>query len=220
MAAALSSSSFGPPTPNPTVDPQLVGRYLTSVAGMLTRAAQINPAQSPELPSRIGTALFAARLLESKAVQYQPGLVEGWREVAQQLSVMTEQRSRDGINRNVQDLSQSSKPSAPTDAEDRIKSLLDRAERTTDFGQRDELYRQAAFALQRNDPARAFSLADKISDLDLRKKNAFLDWLPGLDRCHRTETMGRSAPLCAGSNRNGSTRLSLLPYCGGRAQKR
>lgn len=166
----MSSSSFGAPTPNPTVDPQLVGRYLASVAGMLARATQINPAQSPELPSRIATALFAARLLEPKVVQYQPGLVEGWREVAQQLAVMTEQRSRDGVDSNVKNLNQNSKPGTPTDAEDRIKSLLDRAERTTDFGQRDELYRQAAFSLQRSDPARALSIADKISDLDLRKK--------------------------------------------------
>lgn len=166
----MSSSSFGAPAPNPAVDPQLVGRYLASVAGMLTRAAQINPAQSPELPARIATALFAARLLEPKVVQYQPGLVDGWREMAQQLAVMTEQRSRDGVNSNVQNLNQNSKPSAPTDAEDRNKSLLDRAERTTDFGQRDELYRQVAFSLQRSDPARALSIADKISDLDLRKK--------------------------------------------------
>lgn len=166
----LSSNSFGPPTTNATVDPQLAGRYLGSVAGMLARAAQINPAQSPELQSRIAAAFFTARLLEPKVVKYQPALAEGWREVTQQLSLLTEQKSRDGVDRNVRNIDQRSKPSAPTDEEDRVKSLLDRAERTTDFGQRDELYRQAAFALQRSDPARALSIADKISDLDLRKK--------------------------------------------------
>jgi len=166
----MNSSSFGPPAANATVDPQIAGRYLASVAGMLARATQINPAQSPELGSRIGTAFFAARLLEPKVVRYEPALLESWRELAQQLSVLTDQKLRDGVDRNVQGIDQRSKPSTPTDEENRLKGLLDRAEQTSDFGQRDELYRQAAFALQRSDPARALSIADKISDLDLRKK--------------------------------------------------
>jgi tetratricopeptide (TPR) repeat protein len=158
------------------LDPALIARFLAAAGDILARTMEINPAQFPDLAPRLATALFAARLLEPKVAQYQPALLEKWPALISRLHAATAEASRDGISRTLDNMAREQQQSASPDTSDRVKGILERAEKTADFARRDELYAQAAQEARRGgDIARSLSIADKISDMDYRQK--VRDWL-------------------------------------------
>ena len=177
MTDGRGTSSYGFGAPEKfALDPALIARFLAAAGDILARATEINPAQFPDLAPRLATALFAARLLEPKVAQYQPALLEKWPALLSRLHAATAEGSRDGISRTLDSMAREQQQSTSPDTSDRVKSILERAEKTADFARRDELYAQAAQeARQAGDTARSLSIADKISDMDYRQK--VRDWL-------------------------------------------
>jgi hypothetical protein len=177
MTDGRGTSSYGFGTPSKfELDPALIARFLAAAGDILARTMEINPAQFPDLTPRLATALFAARMLEPKVAQYQPALLEKWPALISRLHAATAEASRDGISRTLDNMAREQQRSASPDTSDRVKDILERAEKTADFARRDELYAQAAQEARRGgDTADSLSIADKISDMDYRQK--VRDWL-------------------------------------------
>src|SRR5581483_9631424 len=72
-----NSYGFNVP-PNWQPDQAVVGRFLSTALIVLARAAELNPSQFPDAAPRVGTALFAARVLEPKIAKYQPAAADEW----------------------------------------------------------------------------------------------------------------------------------------------
>jgi hypothetical protein len=165
-----NSYGFGVPSGyNP--DAQVIGRFLATAASVLTKAVQLNPGQYPEHVARVGTALFAARVLEPKVAQYQPGLQEEWGMLTSRLMALAADATRSGIDQALSEIARDKNEKLPSGApQDRTKELTDRAEKSTNPAERDDLYMHAAMQAERQgDFERALSLADKISDLAYRR---------------------------------------------------
>lgn len=173
--SGTSSYGFSRPV-NFVLDPVLITRFLTSAAELLARVSQINTTQYPEMVPRVNSGLFAARLLEPKVTQYAPSLLEKWPALLAALHAAATERSREGISQTLDSLNKEKEPLTPTDTGDRVKQALDRAEKTTNFATRDELYAQAAQEARRGgDMSRALSISDKIADFEFRQ--SVRDWL-------------------------------------------
>jgi hypothetical protein len=163
--------------PNQTV----IAKFFAVAGGVLGRALEVNTAQSPDLVATLNIALFAARLLDPKVAKYQPERADEWRGLTGRLIAAAQEGARTGVERTLQEMTQDAQRDAvrqgqATSDPDRLKNLLDRADKTADFAQKDEIYRQAAFeAAQQGDYSQAISLAGKISDFDFKK--AVLSWL-------------------------------------------
>jgi|GEM_PF-1840118 len=172
-----SSYGFQVP-PNFTVDEALAQRFLAVAAIVISRAAELDPAQVPEAVAQFGAALFAARMLEPKVAKFQPALLGDWRALEARLSNLAAGKSLDGVDRSLQEVARENQRGASPESVgvlpgsgDRIKELLDRAQQTVDLAQRDDLYQQAAFEADRNgDPKRAIGITDQISDTEYRRK--------------------------------------------------
>jgi tetratricopeptide (TPR) repeat protein len=172
VANGESTNSYGFGVPQGySPDPQIIGRFLATAASVLAKAAQLNPAQYPEQLVRVSTALFAARLLEPKVAQYQPELQEEWGVLTQRLLALSADATRKGIDQTLGEIARDKNEHQPGGLPpDRTKDLTDRAEKTTNLAERDDLYMQAALqALRQGELDKAFTLADKISDLGYRR---------------------------------------------------
>jgi hypothetical protein len=159
----------------------VIVRFLTVAGGILGRSLEVNPAQSPDLATTLNMALFASRLLDAKVAKYQPEMADEWKGLAGRLIAAAQENTRTGVERTLQEMTQDAQRDAVRQGQatadpDRLKNLLDRADKSADFTEKDNLYRQAAFeAAQQGDYSQALSLAGKISDFDFKK--AVLSWL-------------------------------------------
>ncbi len=163
-----NSYGFGVPQ-NWQADPAVIQRFLATAMVVVARAAELNPSQSPDAGPRVGTALFATRVLEPKIAQYQPTALEEWQALAGRLFGLAAEQQRGGIDETLKEMARETKGPVPGQISDRAKDLQDRAERSTNPVERDDLYMQAAMQVSRDDIDRALSLVDKISDLTYRR---------------------------------------------------
>ncbi len=153
------------------LDPALIERFLAAAFALLSRTYHLNPAQVPDVPSRLRVALFALRLLEAKVAQYQPALLPQWRELAGQIATLVTGQSRDRIEQTIQQTAQERAPNLASPQTAQVQDLLDRAQQTSNLSRRDDLYREAAFAANRQgDLARAIEIAGRISNFDYRRQ--------------------------------------------------
>ena len=166
-------SSFGFVAPRQFVinDRQAAG-FLRMSAMLLARASEINTAQNPELLPRYNSALFAARVLEPKVAKFDPSLLEDWRALTTKMQTAAQQKTRDGIDNTLREMAtQTPQERAAANAPDRVKSMLDAAERTPDLIEKDNRFGAAATtSMQEGDFARALEIADRISDTDYRQR--------------------------------------------------
>jgi hypothetical protein len=161
-------------------DAAIIGRFLQTAGAVLARAAQLT--ESPDVTAQLNVGLFAARLLAPKVAEHQPALQDEWAGLVAQLVASVQEQARQGIERTLEEMAQESQRQAARQERqgvpntDRLKSLLERANSTSDLGERDGLYQQAAFeAAQQGDLLQALSIAEKISDYDF--KRGVLGWL-------------------------------------------
>lgn len=163
------------------IDPGLVGRFLATAMTMIARTAEMNQAQVPDAASRAGVMLFAARVFEPKVNQYKPELMDQWRLLEGQVAAVTDPQASNQINQVAQQAARNQPSNGqqvgpPLDASDRIKAMLDRAQQTSNFDQRDSLYYSAAALAQNSgDVARATEIIGRISNLDFRRQ--VRDWI-------------------------------------------
>jgi hypothetical protein len=172
IANGEGTNSYGFMVPRGyTPDPQIIGRFLATAVSVLAKAAQLNPAQYPEQAVRVNTALFAARVLEPKVAQHQPGLQEEWGVLTQRLMALAAEPMRNGLEQTLNEIAREKNDRQPGAVPaDRTKDLTDRAEKAANPVERDDLYMQAAMqALRQGELERALNLADKISDLGYRR---------------------------------------------------
>lgn len=163
-----NSYGFNVPS-NLEPDPAVIQRFLVTALTVLARAAELNPSQAPDAAPRVGTALFAARVLEPKVAKYQPAALDDWQALAGRLYALAAENQRGGIDETLKEMARDTKAPVPGQISDRAKDLQDRAEKTTNLAERDDLYMQAALYASRDDVERALSLVDKISDLSFRR---------------------------------------------------
>ena len=171
---------FGAPK-NFQIDLAIVNRFLTTAMTVMARTVEMNPAEVPDKALRAKLALFTGRVLEPKVTQYKPEMMEPWRELEGQLAAATDPQASNYINQVAQQAGQNQNSNGPLnprgsggpslDSNDRIKSLLDQAQQTSDFNRRDSLYYSAAsIAVSSGEVARALGIVDRISNLDFRRQ--------------------------------------------------
>lgn len=154
-------------------DPQIINRFLVTALTVLNKAGQLNPAQFPEQAPRVGAALFAARVLEPKIAQFQPALIDDWGVAKTRLLALTADVQRGGIDRTLEGLEREksgAKGGAPGLAKTDSKDLLERADKTTNLAERDDLLMQAGMQEARQgDFDRGMGIVDRISDLTYKR---------------------------------------------------
>ncbi len=152
------------------IEKALAQSFIQVALTVLTRTAGSDLSQFPDARSRLGSALFAARLLEPKVAQFQPSLLPEWRTVAMKLMASASDKSND-VDQALEQVKETRESSLPRDGRERIEKLLDRADRTSNSAQRDDLYRQAASEADRlGYESWALDIADKIGDLEYRQQ--------------------------------------------------
>jgi len=173
-----SGWGFGKPE-NFDVNPQHVQKFLTVALGSLQRLADPSVMQAPDAASRLRVALYAAKALESKVAAFHPALQDQWLGMARSLEALTPDGSAQKILQSLQRDAER-KEARPGDEprqqsssrqKEMVEELLERAQKTNDFAQRDGLYSQAASAAESaGDISRAMEIAGRISDLTFRGK--------------------------------------------------
>jgi len=151
-----------------TINSELIHAFSNLALTVLSRTAESDLSQLPDRTTRLGSALFAARLLEPRIAQYEPQMLSSWHATTMNLLASARDKSHDVDEAldQVRDVQETDSKSNPRE---RIKKLLDRAERTQNSAARDDLYREAAFEANRlNDDKWALDIADEIEDLDYR----------------------------------------------------
>jgi hypothetical protein len=173
-----SSWGFGKPD-NFDVNPQHVQKFLTVALSALQRLADPSVTQAPDAASRLSVALYAAKALESKVAAFHPALQDQWQAMTSSLEALnpggSAQRILQALERDAE-----RKEARPGDEprqqsssrqKEMVDELLERAQKTNDFAQRDGLYSQAALAAESaGDISRAMEIAGRISDLTFRGK--------------------------------------------------
>lgn len=150
-------------------DPQIINRFLVTALTVLNKAAQLNPAQFPEQGPRVGAALFAARVLEPKIAQYQPALIDDWGVAKNRLLALAADAQRGGIDRALEGIAKE-KTGGFGAAKGDSKDFLERADKTTNLAERDDLLMQAAMQEARQgELERALGIVDRISDLPYKR---------------------------------------------------
>ena len=153
---------------NFVIDNQLVRMFLEVALTVLTRTATADLTHFPDRNARLGSALFAARLLEPKVAQFHAAILPEWRMVTLKLLASAGDRSR-VVDDALQEVADARETSSAPDARALVQQLLERAEGISNSTARDNLYRKAASAADRlGDSAWALEIADKISDLAYR----------------------------------------------------
>jgi tetratricopeptide (TPR) repeat protein len=167
-----SSIGFGR-LPKFEVNERQIAGFLRISAAVLNRASEINTAQNPDLAPRFNSALFAARVLGQKVAKHDPALLENWRALVSKLQSAAQQKTRDGIDNTLREMTaeNQSPEERSANASDRVKSMIDAAERTSDLVERDNRFGSAATtAMQGGDFARALEIADRIGDTDYKQR--------------------------------------------------
>ncbi len=153
------------------IDEKIVQQFIATAFTVLARNAEANVAQLPDANARVGAALFAAKLLQPRIAKYRPDRLEEWQGLMNTLFYLAGEQTRLGIDKTLNQISKRTEPETQTSIDDRIKKLLDHAQNTNNFAQRDELYQKAALLADRKpDMPRALEIADKISNREHRKK--------------------------------------------------
>jgi len=153
------------------IDEKIVQQFIATAFIVLARNAEAAVAQLPDANARVGAALFAAKLLQPRIAKYRPDRSEEWQGLINALFYIAGEQTQLGVDKTLSQISKGAKPETETSIDDRIKRLLDRAQNTNNFAQRDERYQKAALlADQKPDTPRALEIADKISNREHRKK--------------------------------------------------
>jgi hypothetical protein len=152
-----------------TVDRQLIQQFISVALTVLNRTAGSDLSQFPDASARLGSALFAARFLEPKVGQFQPALLPEWRAATVRLLARAGDKLRE-VDQALDQVAGAKETVSSADARERIRQLLDRAQRASSSALRDDLYREAAFeAGKLGENAWALSIADEIEDRDYRQ---------------------------------------------------
>src|SRR5581483_7658349 len=179
-----------PPPKNFKMSPALVNQFLGTAMSVISRAGDMDPSQSSDVASFVGSALFAAKILQPRVAAYQPALQGDLANLTAKLTQLSSVASQEQIDKVAQNVAASGNPKDPNDpsnsasnaaspglpgfgpslklpgdTEDNVKKLLEQAENAADPGAKDDLYQQAALTVQRiGDIDRAMNIGGKISD--------------------------------------------------------
>jgi len=166
------------------ISEDLLGSWFIDVSfTVLSRIAESDLAGYPDALSRLGAAAYLAKWLSPKVEVLQPARVSAWQNLALRLFSRLPQEQQNYLLRmfaweeDYTNKSQqfSAKPTI-SDPVERIKLLLEKAEKTSNFAERDQLYQQAALEADRmGNLVRALQIADKIEDRDFRGQ--VRDWV-------------------------------------------
>jgi len=168
-----SGWGFGKPE-NFDVNPQHVQKFLTVALSSLQRLADPSITLLPDAASRLSIALYAAKALESKVASFHPALQDQWQEISSRLEAMNPVGSAQRILQDERKEARQGDESSPQSSSRKkgtVEDLLELAQRTNDFAQRDGLYCQAAMAAESaGDISRAMEIIGRMSDMNLREK--------------------------------------------------
>jgi len=135
--------------------------------------------QGPDAASRLRVALYAAKALESKFAAFHPALQDQWLGMASSLEALNPGGSAQRILQRLQrdaerkEARQGDEPRQQSSSGQKgmVEELLERAQKTNNFAQRDDLYSQAATTAESaGDISRALDIVGRISDLTFRGK--------------------------------------------------
>jgi hypothetical protein len=173
-----SGWGFGKPE-NFDVNPQHIQKFLTVALSALQRLADPSLTLAPDGASRLSVALYAAKALESKVAAFHPALQEQWQGMTSRLESLNPAGSaqsilqaleRENVRREARQGDESRQQSSSRQ-QGEVEELLERAQKTNNFAQRDGLYSQAATAAEKaGDISRALEIVGRISDLTFRGK--------------------------------------------------
>jgi len=150
------------------VDERLARQFIEAAFAVLTRVAEADLSGFPDAEARRGSAIFAVRLLEAKVARFSPALLPQWRVLAGKLG-SAGHRLRE-LDRAFEKIAEARESDLTPEAGERIKKLLEWAEKTSNPAERDDLYKKAAFEADRvGEGERALSIADKIGDAEYRR---------------------------------------------------
>ncbi len=175
-----SGWGFGKPA-NFNVNTQHAQKFLTVALNALQRLADPSLTQLPDAASRLSIALYTAKALESKVAAFHPALQDQWQEITSRLEALNpvgsgqkflQQIERDARQREAEDRARDeSSQNRSNNQQKQAEDLLERAQKTNDFAQRDGLYSQAALAAENaGDISRALEIAGRISDMTFKEK--------------------------------------------------
>ena len=150
---------------------------------VLSRIASNNLAEFPDAASSLGAAAYLAQWLEPRVAQVRPSLLPAWQALVNQLFSRVPPNQQSFLAKLSQDEKEASNRMIPQggirptkEGVDRIKDLLEKAEKTSDPARRDLLHQEAALEAGRiGDLGRALEIAEKISDKDFRQQ--VKDWI-------------------------------------------
>jgi hypothetical protein len=146
-----SGWGFGKPD-NFDVNPQHVQRFLTVALSALQRLADPSVIQGPDAASRLSVALYAAKSLEPKVAAFHSALQDQWRGMTSSLEALNPQRILQSLQRDAE--RKEARPGDETRQQSSsrqkgmVEGLLEQAQKTNDFAQRDGLYSSAAVAAE------------------------------------------------------------------------
>jgi hypothetical protein len=157
--------------PNVKLDPQLVNQFLATAFTVLTRVSGPATLQLPDGISRINLAFYLAKFLAPKVKEFQPGSLEQWQALINQLTTAVEVSTRSILEETAARDASPRTQTSTINQQEYINDTLSRAEKATDVNQRDKLYSQAAIlANQAGDSEKAVEIAGKIIDLSMRRQ--------------------------------------------------
>ena len=151
--------------------------FIKASYDVLVRASSWTDTSFPDANSRTGAAFRLADWLQPRVEKYQPALVPAWRSLVDQLSSQLSgiQRSR---LKNASIIEAAAKArlkpdskSQPSEDEDIVQQLLERASKVDDMTYKDFLLQEAALeAERRGDAARSLDIARRLSNPEAREK--------------------------------------------------
>ncbi len=155
----------------------LIHWFIEVSFAVISRTAYGDLSEFPDTASRLGAAYYLARWLEPRIGQFRPDLWPAWqalmmnllpRLTAEQQTTIARVLNNEIFLPSWQPLKT---PYQPLVGGAYISQMLDRAEKTSNFAQRDYFYQLAALEAERSgNPGYAMSLTNKISDLDFRRQ--------------------------------------------------
>ena len=166
------TSSWGFEVPkNFRIYPELTHLFFGAAQTVLARSLELDPAQSTDEASRVGTALFAAKILRPSVSRFEPEISESWDDFTTRLNILATAKSRDGIDQGLQNIQKQKSPRSSIDETDRIGKWLDQADKATNPVEKDTFYELAAIGIDGlGETDRALGIADKISDAEFRNQ--------------------------------------------------
>jgi hypothetical protein len=158
--------------PDYKIDQSLINHFFSVAFHVISRNIELDLRQFPDSAARLGAALFSIRVIEPKIARFQPKLLDSWLDLGTRLSAKaTDVKLREEVERNFQDVSREKQMESAREPDDKIQRILDEAQKTADLNKRNELYQDAAFEADGSgDTDKAMNIADRISDLELRRE--------------------------------------------------